>query len=143
MAQLTIEKVYERLHRVYNIEKDELDALGFDTSEKVMEYYTTIAKTSGQLETDDEKEDKSDPTPVDNYRLTPAKQAELNKLNGDERKQKKAEKRDKFFAKAADLSHLPPEERVTQADAERETKNLLDDISGKSKKASKIRLPKA
>lgn len=121
MADIDIDKVLSTLKTKYNIEADELKALGFDTDDKIVEYYQQVARASGKLDTSEEDGDKSEgPMPKDNYKLS----AEQSKtLKGFQRKEKKSSEA-KFAAKAADLSHLPPEERVSMAEAQKEMARL-------------------
>ena len=135
---LTIEKLYEKLKRVYNVEKDELDALGFKSGEQVREYYQNVARQSKNIHTEEEKEDKSDPTPVDKYTLSPKRLAQLKGFDKTLKADRKQADANKFYKGAADLSHLPPDEQVSHDDVQA----AMDALNPpKSKKASKIKLP--
>ncbi len=75
---IDIDEVKRRLKTRYNIEEDELIALGHNSEEKIRAYYQTVAMQSANLETEDDDEVKT--SPVDNYKLTPKESGQENEV---------------------------------------------------------------
>ena len=78
--QISVEEAKRRLKLKYNIEADELEALGFSSNESILKYYRDVASHSSALEAENvEGEDESGAkAPEDSYELTPEQKKELD-----------------------------------------------------------------
>ena len=131
---LTLDEIYAALKRDYNIERDELNTLGFSTEEKVREYYVNVARASADLDVSIEGDTEAEPE--DTFKLD-AKMRRDYRVFSEQEKAEEAAKRREQLAKSGhtpgDLSHLPATHQVSEA----ECKAAMDDLFGKPKKKSK------
>ena len=121
MSDIPIEEIYRRLKNRFNIEKDELEAIGFKTEEEVVGYYHEVAMRSKEVADEDTEDDGLTGAPTDNYKLSPAQQKELDAIRAAKQSQKslRAAMAPLALPPPADLSHLPEEERVNLKDMKR------------------------
>lgn len=75
-TQMPIKEVKRILKEKFNIEEDELSPMGFNTEEKVREFYEQCAKKSSEIEAESMEADEDNKTaaPEDDYRLSPEQQ---------------------------------------------------------------------
>jgi hypothetical protein len=126
-GQVDIDEIKRRLQVRYNIEADELNALGITSEEQIREFYQKVCLRSVELESDAEEDDGKDKVPVDGYKL-PAHYA--SKLRSTKKADKKIEEDKKRLVHEVAQATLHPDARVSYD----EVKSAMKDVANIGRK---------
>ena len=115
---LTIESALQYLKQRFNVERDEVEALGHRSDDEIIKFCSNAMR--GVSDGADDEDDQT-PEPEDKYKPSAKQLKKVAKIAPQQAK----EDLKKLGKVAADLSHLPPEQRVTTEEAENELARLL------------------
>lgn len=123
--KLDLDEVKRRLKSRHDINPDELEVLFRRDEEAVFAFYRKTVMKMKKVNTLVEAADGEGKIAVDDFKLPPEKRA-LIKGAMKEKKEVAEKKKETFQQGAADLSHLPEEQRVTYEETQKALEELSD-----------------